>query len=260
MKKLKTAIGKAKDADLQTTPALQENLSQNTGLESIEYTQTRQHRTSSFSLMQNRILSGREDAQLKSSYNMLRTQVLQKMRANNWNSLAVISANAGEGKSTTSANLAISLAEEVNHTVMLADFDLAKPSIHKLFCYEPEFGIADYLQDKAKLSDVLVNPEKERLVIMPGRIPVENSSSMLTTPKMLSMVEEVKHRYPSRVVIFDLPALLNSDDALVFLPYVDAVLLVVGEGKSSEAELMNVANLIGDKPVLGTVFNQVSGV
>lgn len=262
MQKLQSAIEKAKQDDgfqeQQTLAANNANTAKvevEHDLQQISYTQTKTHALSSFELEKNRVLSGREAEPVRTAYNLLRTQVLQKMKANNWNSLAVVSANTGEGRSLTATNLAISLAQEVNHSVLLADFDMRKPSLHQLFNYPVEKGLSDYLQGNAELSEVLFNPGINRLVVLPGREAHSNSSSLLTTPNMLALVDDIKNRYQARMLVFDLPALLDSDDALVFMPYVDAVLLVVGEGKSSEKDLSSLAHLIGDKPVLGTVFN-----
>ena len=101
----------------------------------------------------------------------------------------------------------------------------------------------------------MFNPGIDRMVVLPGREPIFNSSEMLSSPKMIALVDELKTRYPSRIVIFDLPPLLATDDALAFSPYVDAILLVAEEGKTSKEDLLQVKNILKDSNIIGTVLN-----
>jgi capsular exopolysaccharide synthesis family protein len=187
---------------------------------------------------------------------MLRTQVLQRMNAHQWNALAITSPGSGQGKTLTAINLAISLAREVRHTVLLADFDLRNPSIHKYFDFAPRYGINDYLVYDTPLPEILLNPGIERLVILPGRESLFNSSEMLASPKMTQLVTELKDRYPSRFVLFDLPPLLSADDALAFAPFVDSVLLILEEGKTKRDDVQRAVGLLHHTNIIGTVLNK----
>ena len=111
----------------------------------IHYTQTRVIRVAPEVLRRNRVISGTGDAGVVDAYRMLRTRVLQQMQEHGWKSLAITSPGPSEGKTLTAVNLALSLAMEVNHTVLLVDLDLRRPTVHRLFGYEPESGVADYL-------------------------------------------------------------------------------------------------------------------
>lgn len=207
-------------------------------------------------LLDNRLISAMADHELKDSYRMLRTRVLQILRQNQWNSLAVTGPTSGCGKTLTAINLAISLAMEVTHTVLLVDLDLRKPSIHEYFGFRPETGLSDYLQGDVPLYQALFSPAIERLTILPSREPIRNSSEMLRSPKMLALVNEVKHRYPDRIVIYDLPPVLAADDALAFGPYVDAMLMVAAAGSTSRDDLQQALALLKDAKVIGTVLNK----
>jgi len=132
---------------------------------------------------------------------------------------------------------------------------LRKPSVHQYFGFEPEKGIDDYLLDGVALSEVLVNPGVERLVLLPVRRSIENSSELLASPAMGRLVQELKLRYPSRMVLFDLPPILASDDALSFAPHVDALLLVLRDAKTTRNELEHALEILQDVPILGTVLN-----
>ena len=101
--------------------------------------------------------------EFKDAYRMLRTRVLQTLRENNWTSVAVTGPASGCGKTLTAINLAISLAMEVTHTVLLVDLDLRKPSIHEYFGYQPETGLSDYLLNDTPINQIMFSPNIERL-------------------------------------------------------------------------------------------------
>lgn len=223
---------------------------------SITYTQTRVLPIQRDVLRSHRIMLDWDNNAVTQAYKMLRTQVLQRMIANQWRSLAVTSAGKGAGKTVTAINLALSLAREVNHTVLLVDLDLRHPNIHNCLGIKSQFGISDFLLHDASLPEMLINPGIDRLVVLPGREPIFNSSEMLRSPKMVRLIDELKSRYPQRLVICDLPPLLAADDALAFSPYVDAVLLVIEEGRTRRADIEKAQDLLAETNVIGTVLNK----
>jgi Mrp family chromosome partitioning ATPase len=79
---------------------------------------------------------------------------------------------------------------------------------------------------------------------------------MLRSPKMVALVNELKHRYPDRLVVFDLPPLLAADDALAFAPYTDAMLLVAEAGATSRDDLQKALEMLKSTPIIGTVLNK----
>ena len=221
----------------------------------IQYSQTKIAKPDSVTLRNNRVIFGENDRVGLTAYKMLRTQVLQRMTARNWNTLGITSPAPQDGKTLTAINLAISLARQLQHTVLLVDTDLRNPSIHKYFGIKPNAGIGDYLLKGVPLGDVLINPGIDRLVILPGRAPVENSSEILASPAMGELVQELKSRYPARVVLFDLPPILSADDALSFTPFVDAFLMVLRDGKTAQGELEHAMEIMKDATIIGTVLN-----
>ena len=225
-------------------------------LTNVQYRRTKVIDVSPETLEKNRLVTAIPEHELTDAYRILRTRVLQAMNANRWNALAITSPATGCGKSLTSINLAISLAREVNRTVLLADFDLRSPSIHTYFNYEPELGLSDYLFNDASLEDMLFSPSVDRLVVLPGRESVHNSSEMLRSPRMISLVDELKKRYSERLVIFDLPPILAVDDALAFAPYTDAMLMVAENGATQKEDLETALKVLKDTPLIGTVLNK----
>ena len=115
--------------------------------------------------------------------------------------------------------------------------------------------MSDYLFGQVQLSECLINPGIERLILPPGGNAIQNSSEALTSPQMTKLAQELKARYPDRFVIYDLPPLFSSDDAMVFLPQIDATLLVVREGATRASGIQRSVNLLQDRNLIGTVLN-----
>jgi len=224
--------------------------------EEINYSQTQCFSATNEVLKANRVVAGIEGDPNADLFRVLRTKLLQRMRKDGLNTLAVTSPQKGGGKSMITANLAIAIAMEMNQTVMLVDLDLRRPSVHKYFGFEPEKGLVDYLLDGADLPGLLVNPGIERLVILPAGRQVTQSSELISTPRMLNLVEEITNRYTSRIILFDLPPLLGMDDALTFLPNVQSTVLVVEEGGNSKEEIQQSIRLLENANLLGTVYNK----
>jgi capsular exopolysaccharide synthesis family protein len=207
-------------------------------------------------LRANRIILTEEQDVIADAYKVLRTHVLQRMRTNGWKTLAVTSPMDGNGKTLTAINLAISLAQDVNQTVLLVDLDLRRPTLGRYLWESPTRGISDYLTEGTELGDLLVHPGVERLTILPGNHSFTQSSEMLSSPRMIQLVQELKTRYENRLIVFDMPPLLTSDDVLAFLPHLDAVMLVIEDGRTTKDQLDQAYRLLGDKHILGTVLNK----
>jgi capsular exopolysaccharide synthesis family protein len=223
---------------------------------SFDYISTRVVQLDPAHLERMRVLSGREAPEITQAYKVLRTQILQKLKLQNWNAFAVVSPTEGNGKTLTAVNLALSLAQEVKQSVLLVDFDLRAPSVHRHFGISLNKGIVDYLLRDEPIQNILINPGVERLVLLGGNEILEHSSEALGSPRLIQLVEELKQRYPDRIVIFDLPPMLKSDDAIAFAPYVDAMLMVVEEGRTTPEQLERCAELLNGKPILGSVLNK----
>lgn len=225
-------------------------------LDSISYTKTRQLHIDDDVLRDNCIIANFQFDKRAEVFRQLRTQVLQKLRANNWKTLAITSPREGAGKSVTALNLAISISREVNQTVLLVDLDLRNPSILKLLEVEADQGLVDHIKGDASIQEILINPGFERLVILPAKPDPNYSSELLSSPQMKALVEDLRSRYESRIIIFDLPALLINDDALVFTPQVDAVMLVLEDRVTSPEDVKRSMQLLEGSNLLGTVLNK----
>ncbi len=251
MTTLETLAEKSQQTDVITADKARDNIH-------VAYSQTRIHSPNQQLLRENRIITAFPSSKWLEAYRMLRTRCLQSMDAMGWKTLAITSTSNHTGNSLTAANLAISVAMELDRTALLVDANFQSPAINKLFGIQSETGLSDYLLHDTELSSMLINPGIDRLVILPAGKPLLNSTEMLHSPKMLRLVTELKSRYPSRTIIFDMPPILSHDDTLGFSPYVDCVLLVVDEGHTKIDELKHAAELLKDTNVLGTVLNKAT--
>lgn len=207
-------------------------------------------------LQNNRVIKD-EDVPAASAYKMLRTRVLQRMRRNDWTTLAVTGTCPDEGKTLTAINLSISMARDLSTSVVLVDLDLRKPSISRYLGVSPRHGIADVLQGAVDLERALFSPGIDRLGLLLNERSFTNSSELLTSPQMHSLIGQLRQG-DGRIVVFDLPPLLATDDMLAFSPLVDAILLVLCQGKTKQADLQAAKELLQDVNVVGTVLNRSS--
>lgn len=207
----------------------------------------------------NKLLPAIDDKAFSDAYSLLRTRILQTFKEHAWNTLAVTSPGADSGKTLTAINLAISIAREVDYTVLLVDANLGAPWLMENFGLSGLHGLSDHLADDVPIAELLVRPEGiDHLAILPGGRPLSNSAEMLNSPKMGKLVEEMKSRYHSRIIIFDLPPVLGTSDTLAFAPNVDAALLVVEDGKTEQQALEQTVELLSVTNIIGTVLNKAS--
>ena len=221
----------------------------------IAPSKTKKVRLDPASLKDHRVIAGQVHDPLIDLYRSLRAQVLQTLAQIGKTSLGITSAMHGEGKTLTAVNLALAIAMDVKHTVLLVDADLRMPSVARYLGIHPTLGLSDYLTGQAEIPDCMLRADKERLSILPARSHVGNSAELLTSPRMMQLAAELKARYPDRIVIYDLPPLLSVGDTIGFLPSVDATLLVVRDGATRTAELTRAVELLSDHQLIGTVLN-----
>jgi Mrp family chromosome partitioning ATPase len=190
-------------------------------------------------------------------YKLLRTQVLQRLSQLSANSVAVLSASSGEGKTLTAINLAIAVAADIGHTALLVDLDLRHPSIARRLGFQPTTGIEDCLQGRRPVFEPMVKIEGyERLTVLPARAGIGQSSELLATQRTAELMQELRARYHNRVIIFDLPPVLEADDALTFSRQVQCGLFVVAEGRSEREAITRSLALLEKLPIIGTVLNR----
>lgn len=222
----------------------------------VEYEQTRVVSLNLELLAKNRIVAFNKNNHLSLGFDILRTQVIEKMLKNGWRTMAVTSPVPACGKTMVSINLGMSIAHHTDRTAMLVDFDLRRPSVSKYLGLSSGPTLNDVLSGDATVSESLVNPELDRFVILPTAMPVKHSSEVLSSRKVSNLITEFRERYAERIVIFDLPPLLGTDDAMIMLSQVDCVLVVVGNGMVSKTDLEESMRYVDQEKLLGTILNK----
>jgi non-specific protein-tyrosine kinase len=229
----------------------------------VSYSQTKIKKIESNVLKKGKVISLFHDIDKIDEIKSLRTQTLNFLNQVNGNSLLITSANPCEGKTFTAINLGVSIAQELDRTVLLVDADLRNhPKYHKDFAIDffgtdMTEGLSNYLLGQAELPDLLINPGIDRLVLLPAGRPLPNSAELLGSPKMVMLVNDIKSRYcDDRIIIFDCSSLLSCADPLVLSRYADGILLIVEQERTTETELQKTMELLKEKPVFGTVLNK----
>ncbi len=228
----------------------------------IEYSCTKIKPISHDVLRDNKIFALFSKFKVNNQIKTLRTQVLKTLERIGTNILMITSANPGEGKTFTSINLGVSIAQELDRTVLIVDADLKNPAKDHydfavdFFSMHVETGLADVLSGNIRLEDALINPGIEKLTILPGGNYLHNSAELLGSPQMELLVEEIKTRYNDRIIIMDAPAVLACADPIQLSKFVDNVLFVVEEEKTSAEDIRQSMKLLSDINIIGMIINK----
>jgi receptor protein-tyrosine kinase len=172
----------------------------------------------------------------------------------------VTSALTGEGKTFCAINLAISIALEMDYTVLLVDADVAKPSVPQALGFKAEKGLMDVLLDRRiDLAEVLCKTDIDKLSILPAGTANQHATELLASDAMRVLLQEMAERHRDRIVIFDSPPLLAASESAVLASQMGQIVMVVEAGKTSEAALTNALSRIESSNIAGLVLNKADG-
>jgi protein-tyrosine kinase len=188
-------------------------------------------------------------------FKILRSNLLYPVTGNPPRSVMITSSMPGEGKSFVAANLAISVALNINRHVLLMDCDLRRPSIHSRFGFEDVPGLSDYLSNGVPLLDLLIRTFVDKLTILPSGQPPDNPSELLSSERMSELLAEATERYPDRLIILDSPPPALTAETSVLSRWVDGVIIVIKHGKTPRAGVSDVIDKIGKEKIIGAVMN-----
>lgn len=175
----------------------------------------------------------------------------------NGNLIMVTSAVAGEGKSFTALNLAMSIATELDNTVMLVDADVARPSVLRMLGLPASRGLLDLLvDDKVELSQVLLKTNIDKLTLLPSGTPHTRATELLASDAMTALIEDIAKRYSDRIIIFDSPPLLLTTESRVLATHMGQIVIVVHAEKTLQSDVEHALSTIESCPVKMMVLNQ----
>jgi receptor protein-tyrosine kinase len=180
-------------------------------------------------------------------------------RVKNGNLIMVTSSLPGEGKSFCAINLAISMAMEMDRTVLLIDADVAKPRIPEYLGIHADKGLLDVLQDKhLKLSDVMIKTDIAKLTILPAGRTYKRATELLASAAMTRLVEDIGNRYPDRIILFDSPPLLATSESSVLATHMGQIVMVVEAEKTSQDAVREALSHIQSCEVVGMLLNKTT--
>lgn len=176
------------------------------------------------------------------------------------NLIMITSASPGEGKTTIAANLAMSIAMELDHTVLLVDADVARPALPNVFGFGHQKGLLDLLLDPTlDLSAVLLRTNIEKLSILPSGTQHPRATELLASDAMNQRLADMASRYSDRIIIFDSPPLLVTTEARALAAHMGQVVVVVRAESTRHSEVKHALATIEACPVKMVVLNQATG-
>jgi exopolysaccharide/PEP-CTERM locus tyrosine autokinase len=191
-------------------------------------------------------------------FKILRTNLLFPASGKPPRSIMITSTHPGEGKSFVAANLALSIAQNINEYVLLIDGDMRKPSIHRQFGFGDLPGLSEHLSDNTPLASMLVKTKFDKLTILPAGTPPHNPSELLSSGKMQALLKEVTERYSDRYIIVDSPPPSLTAETSAIASYVDGIIVVIRYSRTRRQDVVELFDTIGKDKVLGTVANRLS--
>ena len=176
------------------------------------------------------------------------------------NLIMVTSSLPGEGKTFVAANLAMSIAAELNHTVLLVDADPARSTLLERLGIAPAQGLIDkLLNPELDLSDLILATNVPKLAVLPVGTPNAQATELFASATMDLLLEEMAHRYRDRVIILDAPPLLPSAEARALSLHAGQILFVVQAGRTHQGTVQQSLTMLQDHPVVFTLLNQSRG-
>ena len=173
------------------------------------------------------------------------------------NMIMVTSSLPGEGKTFCAINLAISIAMELDHTVLLVDADVARPSVLNRLGLKAEAGLMDILLERnLDVAEVMLKTNIDTLSILPPGNRHRHSTELLASQAMRKLLNEMANRYSDRIVIFDSPPLLPTTEARVLASQMGHIVMVVEGEKTTQNSLKSALRQIETCPNINLIYNK----
>jgi protein-tyrosine kinase len=201
------------------------------------------------------VTSGQAAQVAVEQYRKLATTLHQAQALRNVKIVMVASAMAGEGKTLTAVNLALTLSDSLGRKVLLIDADLRRPSVHKMFQFENSTGLIDGLRSKEEPRLNLVNATPNLSVLPAGR-PSADALSGLASDRMKQILDDARARFDW--VVIDTPPVMLLSDAKLLAEMADAVVLVIRAGSTPIGLIQRAVESLDRRRIVGVVLNRVA--
>jgi protein-tyrosine kinase len=189
-------------------------------------------------------------------FKVLRSKILFPASGEPPRSIMVTSAVPGEGKSFVAANLAVNMAQSIEDHVLLMDCDLRRPTMHRLFGLRRLKGLSEHLADGNKIEDLLIKTGLGKLSIFPSGTPPYNPSEVLSSAKMVKLLDELKTRYQDRYLIIESPPPMLAPETIAIAKQVDAIIVVIKFGSTPMDAVEELIDNLGKEKIIGAVINR----
>ncbi len=188
-------------------------------------------------------------------FKFLRGKILHPLSGDPPKSIMVTSAVPGEGKSFVSANLAVTIAQLLQESVLLMDCDLRKPRIHTMFGFPDAYGLTEHLTHDTDLAPLMLKVMSKLAILPAGRVP-NNPSELLSSSKMSDLLLEMKAEYDDRYIVIDSPPPPMAPETLAISQNVDGILIVINHGSTPLALVNDLINSFEKEKIIGAVLNR----
>lgn len=180
-------------------------------------------------------------------------------RVHRANLIQVVSALPGEGKTFVAVNLAMSIAMEVDHSVLLVDADVLRPSVLNRLGIDAAPGLMDVLADpKVELADVMLRTNVPKLTILPAGTASLRSTELLASTAMEKLLDELASKYSDRIIVFDAPPVIPTTESRVLASRVGQVVMVVAADSTTREQAAQAYAAVERCPVVLSVLNKSS--
>lgn len=176
----------------------------------------------------------------------------------NQNLVMITSSLQGEGKTYTAINLALSIATELDQTVLLVDADLARANVSTRLGLNADVGLSEVLSGESDIADALIRTNVEKLSVLPSGKRGANVTELFSSVNTRNLTLELSGRYPDRIVLFDSPPLLAASETVVIANLVGQIIVVVEAEKTSEQSLLEALQLLDAKANVGLILNKTN--
>jgi exopolysaccharide/PEP-CTERM locus tyrosine autokinase len=173
------------------------------------------------------------------------------------NLIMLTSSLPGEGKTYSAINLAMSIAMELDHTVLLVDADVARPSVLRTLGLPAQRGLMDLLvDDKLDMGEVMLRTNVDTLSILPAGTSTPRATELLASSTMSNLVNEIANRYPDRIVIFDSPPLLLTSESHVLASHMGQIVVVVEAQTTTQHALKEALSQLNGLNNVNLIYNK----
>jgi len=197
---------------------------------------------------------------ISEQYRQLRTNLASLHPDKPPRSFVLTSSKEGEGKTVTTMNLALTLADDKETRVVVVDADLRNPTVHRLLGLDNQRGLSDFLAGNVMLEVVLQRSRLPNLFVLPSGRPPKNPGELLSGKKMDDLLTRLGRDYA--YVVVDTPAISSGTDSTVVSSKTDGSILVVRMGSTTKADISKTTDLLqkARTKVLGTILTHVDPV